>query len=172
MAIDSTRLATSCLRPVTLADAAILATIHGAAFPPDEAWSHNVFSLQLALPNVIGMLHGNVGLLLARLAGDEAEILTLAVAPAARRLGVATQLLEAAIVRLAASGAAVAFLEVSVKNTAALRLYLGQGFARVGQRPAYYSDRSDALVLRIDLAPCRPDVPKGSITFRGGSVTG
>lgn len=116
-----------------------------------EAWSGDVFSLQLALPNVIGLLHAEDGLVLARVAGGEAEILTLAVVPAARRHGVAAGLLQAAIVRLVASGAAVAFLEVSVENTAALRLYLRQGFAQTGRRPAYYSDRSDALVLRMDL---------------------
>jgi [ribosomal protein S18]-alanine N-acetyltransferase len=171
VAIDRAHLGASCLRCVGLADADILASIHAAAFPPDEAWSRNVFDLQLALPNVIGLLHGEIGMLLARVAGDEAEILTLAVTPAARRLGVASQLLEAAIVRLAASGAAVAFLEVSVKNTVALRLYLGQGFAQVGRRLAYYSDRSDARVLRIDLAPWHQKAPEGSITFRDGSVT-
>ncbi len=130
-----------------------------------------MFDLQLALPNVIGLLHGEVGMLLARVASDEAEILTLAVTPAARRRGVASQLLEAATVRLAAAGATVAFLEVSVKNTAALKLYLGQGFAQVGRRVAYYSDRSDALVLRTDLAPRHPKAPKGPITFLDGSVT-
>jgi [ribosomal protein S18]-alanine N-acetyltransferase len=135
----------------TQADAGLLATIHKAAFPMAEAWSHDVFSLQLALPNVVGLLHGEVGLVLARVAGGEAEILTLAVVPAARRHGVATDLLRAAIVRLVASGAAVAFLEVSVENTAAMRLYLRQGFTQTGRRPAYYSDRSDALVLRMDL---------------------
>jgi ribosomal-protein-alanine N-acetyltransferase len=135
----------------TRADARLLATIHKAAFPMAEAWSGDVFSLQLALPNVIGLLHAEDGLVLARVAGGEAEILTLAVVPAARRHGVATGLLQAAIVRLVASGAAVAFLEVSVENTAALRLYLRQGFAQTGRRPAYYSDRSDALVLRMDL---------------------
>ena len=100
-----------------------------------------MFGLQLMLPNVMGLLHGEDGLVLARVAGEEAEILTLAVVPAARRHGVATGLLQAAIVRLVASGAAVAFLEVSVKNTAALRLYLRQGFTQTGRRPAYYSDR-------------------------------
>jgi ribosomal-protein-alanine N-acetyltransferase len=135
----------------TQADAGLLATIHKAAFPMAEAWSHDVFSLQLALPNVVGLLHGEDGLVLARVAGGEAEILTLAVVPAARRHGVATDLLRAAIVRLVASGAAVAFLEVSVENTAAMRLYLRQGFTQTGRRPAYYSDRSDALVLRMDL---------------------
>jgi [ribosomal protein S18]-alanine N-acetyltransferase len=151
VASDPSGLEVPRLRLATQADAGLLATIHKAAFPMDEAWSHDVFSLQLALPNVVGLLHGEDGLVLARVAGGEAEILTLAVVPAARRHGVATDLLRAAIVRLVASGAAVAFLEVSVENTAAMRLYLRQGFTQTGRRPAYYSDRSDALVLRMEL---------------------
>jgi ribosomal-protein-alanine N-acetyltransferase len=139
------------LRWANAADADLLATIHNAAFAPPEAWSRDVFSLQLALPNVIGLLHGEDGLVLARVAGGEAEILTLAVLPAARRRGVASGLLRAAIARMVAAGAAVAFLEVSVKNTAALGLYLRQGFIEAGRRAAYYSDRSDALVLRLEL---------------------
>jgi ribosomal-protein-alanine N-acetyltransferase len=151
VASDPSCLEVPRLRLATEADAGLLATIHQAAFPVAEAWSDDVFGLQLMLPNVMGLLHGEDGLVLARVAGEEAEILTLAVVPAARRHGVATGLLQAAIVRLVASGAAVAFLEVSVKNTAALRLYLRQGFTQTGRRPAYYSDRSDALVLRLDL---------------------
>ena len=151
MASDPSCLEVPRLRLATQADAGLLATIHKAAFATAEAWSQDVFSLQLALPNVIGLLHGEDGLVLARVAGGEAEILTLAVMPAARRHGVAMGLLQAAIARLVASGAAVAFLEVSVENTAAMRLYLRQGFTQTGRRPAYYSDRSDALVLRMDL---------------------
>ena len=130
-----------------------------------------MFSLQLALPNVTGLLHGEEGLILSRVAGDEAEILTLAVVPAARRRGVASFLLRAAMTGLVDAGAAVAFLEVSVKNTAALGLYLCQGFIEAGRRAAYYSDRSDALVLRIDLRVPRQGPPTGPITSRGGSIS-
>jgi ribosomal-protein-alanine N-acetyltransferase len=143
---------TAVLRLATQADASILATIHASAFPVAEAWSRDVFSLQLALPNVIGLVHAKDGLILARVAGGEAEILTLAVIPAARRHGTASSLLHAVVIRLAAIGANVVFLEVSVKNTAALALYFHEGFTQAGRRPAYYSDRSDALVLRMELA--------------------
>ena len=74
-----------------------------------------------------------------------------AVAPAARRQRVATAMLQEAIVRLAAAGAFVVFLEVSVKNTAGLGLYTKCGFTQVGRRPHYYSDGADALVMRLDL---------------------
>ncbi len=110
----------------------------------------DVFSLQLGLPNVIGLWWEDA-LILLRVADREAEVLTLAVTPEARGCGVATALLQQAVTRLAAAGAVVVFLEVSVKNTAALALYTRAGFAEVGRRPSYYSDGSDALVMRLEL---------------------
>ncbi len=141
------------LRQAIPADAAVLAAIHAAAFAAPDAWSSDIFSLHLALPNVIGLLAAEDGFVLVRTAGAEAEILTLAVVPAARRRGLASALLKAATVRVAKVGATVVFLEVSIKNTAARALYLQIGFTEAGRRPRYYSDRSDALVMRIDLAP-------------------
>jgi ribosomal-protein-alanine N-acetyltransferase len=42
------------------------------------------------------------------------------------------------------------FLEVGTENPAALALYAGLGFAKVGTRKGYYDGR-DALVLRLPL---------------------
>jgi len=55
----------------------------------------------------------------------------------------------------AAMGASAIFLEVSTGNRAALALYARAGFTPIGRRPGYYSDRSDALVLRLDVADRR-----------------
>jgi hypothetical protein len=63
----------------------VLAAIHAAAFPPGEAWSVTMFAAQLGLPGVTGLLDEAGGMVLLRVAADEAEILTLGVAPAARR---------------------------------------------------------------------------------------
>jgi ribosomal-protein-alanine N-acetyltransferase len=142
---------TLSIRVATQADVALMAVIHAAAFSTAESWSGDVFSLHLALPNVIGLLYGQDGFILVRVAGGEAEILTLAVTPPARRRGIATALLDTAVSTVAQAGANVLFLEVSVKNTAGRALYLTQGFIQAGLRPRYYSDRSDALVLRRDL---------------------
>lgn len=138
-------------RVATQGDVDVLAAIHASAFMTTEAWGRDVFSLQLALPNVLGLLHQDCGLILVRAAAGEAEVLTLAVAAPSRRRGVATGLLRQATSRLAAAGAAVVFLEVSVNNTAALALYTRFGFMQAGRRPQYYLDLSDALVLRLEL---------------------
>lgn len=129
-----------------------MATIHAAAFPAPDAWGPDVFSLHAGLPNVIGLLHADEALVLARFAAGEAEILTLAVVPSARRGGLATALLHEAFTRLAAAGASVVFLEASVENTAALALYFGTGFTEAGRRPNYYTDGTDAILLRLDVA--------------------
>jgi ribosomal-protein-alanine N-acetyltransferase len=128
-----------------------MAAIHAAAFGVPDAWSSDVFRLQLALPNVIGLLEPAGGLILLRIAGDEAEILTLAVEPGIRRRGFGMTLLAEATTIAAASSVHSVFLEVSATNIAAQQLYCRSGFMQVGRRPNYYSDQSDALVLRLEL---------------------
>ncbi|MFC7475415.1 GNAT family N-acetyltransferase [Dankookia sp. GCM10030260] len=135
------------------ADAAALAALHAAAFPPAEAWGVDAIALMLGLPGAYGIWSAGQGFVLARAAGGEAEILTLAVLPAARRQGVGAALLAAALAAAVVRGAAAMFLEVAAGNAAALGLYRGFGFVEVGRRRRYYADGSDALVLRHDLAP-------------------
>ena len=88
--------------------------------------------------------------LIAR-AADEADVLTLAVAPEVRRRGLGGRLLAEATAFAATLGARVVFLEVSTANIAARTLYKKAGFLRAGLRPKYYLDLTDALVLRLDL---------------------
>lgn len=143
-------------------DCGTMAAIHADAFPARDAWSANVFELQLSLPGVIALLHPAGGMIVARAVADEAEILTLAVAHRARRTGVASALLRAAAGEARDKGARTLFLEVSVRNEAARTLYERLGFAVTGRRKKYYSDKSDALVLRLDLTPAAPALPDGS----------
>ncbi len=139
------------LRRATAVDGAVMAAIHAAAFPAPDAWRADVFSQQLALPGTFGLLHPSGGMILARLAADEAEVLTLAVAPEVRGTGIAAALLQQAAAICGAMGASALFLEVSVGNAAARAAYDRAGFQPVGRRRAYYADLSDALVLRLGL---------------------
>lgn len=134
------------------ADAPLLAALHATAFPPAEAWSATVIGLQLAAPGGFGLLDPRGGMILARAIDREAEILTLAVDPVARRLGIARGLLHAALRAAAERGAETVFLEVAVDNLAAIGLYRGLGFTEVGRRRRYYADGTDALVMRV--SPC------------------
>ena len=132
-------------------DATPLAALHAACFalPWDAAAIAALFGTQGTFA-----FHHRDGFVMARAAGGEAEILTLAVAPAARGKGLGRALLQAAINRAQAMGAETMFLEVGDDNPRALALYAGLGFAKVGTRKAYYSALSgstDAAVLRLSL---------------------
>ncbi|MFN0062207.1 MAG: ribosomal protein S18-alanine N-acetyltransferase [Myxococcaceae bacterium] len=82
---------------------------------------------------------------------DEMHILNVAVAQAARRQGIATQLIERGLEAARASGCVLATLEVRRSNVAAVSLYQRFGFRTVGSRPNYYVDeREDALVMTLD----------------------
>ena len=79
---------------------------------------------------------------------DELHINTLAVAPAARRRGLATALVRHVMADAAASGATRATLEVRASNAAALALYQRLGFHVAATRPGYYAKpQEDALIL-------------------------
>ena len=134
------------------AHASALAAIHAAAFSPRETWGEDAISLQLALPGGFGLIDERGGMLLGRTTADQAEVLTLAVAPSGRRQGIATGLLRATTRRVRALGGVAIFLEVAIGNAAALALYRREGFIEIGRRRHYYSDLSDALVLRMNLS--------------------
>jgi [ribosomal protein S18]-alanine N-acetyltransferase len=129
-----------------------LVVIHAAAFPSNEAWGADAISLQLALPGAFGLIDERGGFLLGRVTVDEAEVLTLAVAPHARRQGIARSLLEAACKETRLRGGQTMFLEVAVNNVPARELYRRFGFVEVGKRHRYYPDLSDALVLRMNIS--------------------
>lgn len=130
-----------------LAGTDALAALHAACFP--DAWDAAAITALLATPGTFAFVHAD-GFVLARVAGGEAEILTLAVAPAARGRGLGRALLQAVIRRADEQEASSLFLEVGADNPAALALYAGLGFTKVGMRKAYYNGR-DALVLRLPL---------------------
>jgi len=139
-------------------DAAALAPLHAASF--GRGWSEDEFERLLIEKNVIvhrAMIGRTLaGFVLSRLAGGEAEILSIAVAASRRRRGLARKLLDLHLRRLAGLGATAVFLEVDEGNAAARRLYARAGFHDVGRRPAYYRREAGAaagaMVLRRDLA--------------------
>jgi ribosomal-protein-alanine N-acetyltransferase len=91
--------------------------------------------------------------ILSRIVQDQAEILSIAVASAKRGRGLARQLLDINLRRLAALGVRSVFLEVEEGNVSARRLYRRAGFQEVGRREAYYAAEhgAAALVLRREL---------------------
>jgi ribosomal-protein-alanine N-acetyltransferase len=133
-------------------DAPALAVLHAAAFEAAERWDAAEIATLLAMPGAFGLHIPGAGFVLARVAADEAEILTLAVIPQARRRGHAGALLAGAMAAALLRGAGTMFLEVSDRNAAARTLYARAGFAEAGRRRRYYADGADALVLQRALA--------------------
>jgi [ribosomal protein S18]-alanine N-acetyltransferase len=139
-------------------DTPAIAVLHAASF--HRGWSEDEIDRLLLDRQVVthrAMIGGGVaGFIMSRLAAAEAEILSVAVAPARRRKGVARKLLDLHLRQLAGLGMRVVFLEVDENNAAARRLYRRAGFREVGRRDGYYSGesgkRSTALVLRRDFS--------------------
>jgi len=134
------------LRAAPAEDAALLAALHAAAF--DKPWSAGEIAALMATPGVFALTVDLQGFILCRSIAGEAEILTLAVDPAARRNGVGRGLVEAAAGLASQGGAESLFLEVAGDNLAALALYADTGFERVGLRKGYYASGADAVVMR------------------------
>ena len=144
------------LRPLALDDAFALARVHAGGF--DHPWSEGEMAETLMQPAVFGLAVEDetlAGFVLCRAMAGEAEVLTIAVDPAARRQGVGAALMTAAIGAARALGAESLFLEVAVDNTAATHLYQGLGFSQAGTRRGYYRRATggavDALVMRLSL---------------------
>lgn len=140
-------------------DAAALAALHAECFSTPRPWTAAEFADFLASPLCFLRTEPG-GFLLGRVIADEAELLTLAVAPAARRQGSGARLVAAFIAESRRRGAATAFLEVAASNTAAQALYAATGWTPAGRRKRYYhaadGRAEDALVLRLDLADATP----------------
>ena len=141
-------------RPATLDDAAEIARLHRRCFGA-EPWGRESIELMLAQPKTFGFLverGATVGFCLARTAGDECEVLSLAVLPEHRRQSHGRRLVQAILAAARDRRCAAVFLEVGEANEAARRLYLDNGFAVVGRRKGYYRTAGggamDALVLR------------------------
>ena len=96
-------------------------------------------------------LHIVGGLLIARKAADEAEILTLCVAPVCRNVGLGRALLETAVKELRSAGVRQLFLEVEESNDAALKLYRALGAVPVGKRQRYFESGADAAIFSLAL---------------------
>ena len=123
-----------------------------------EAWSASSYRAELAdtrsryyvaVEGADGQLLGWGGVLIA---ADQAEILTVGVVPAAQRQGLARAMLVELYAEAVRRGARELFLEVRVDNTAAIAMYVAEGFADIGRRRGYYEHgRVDAMVMRKPL---------------------
>ena len=92
-----------------------------------------------------------VGFALARIVGDEAELLLLAVGRSSQRRGVGQMLLDRFAAIAASKGAEHLHLEVREGNHA-VSLYRRNGYREVGRRRNYYNGRGGQLFDALTLA--------------------
>lgn len=124
-----------------------LAAIHAASFTRPRPWSADEFRALLAEPTNF-LIARDRGFLLGRTVLDEAELMTVAVAPDARRAGTGAALLAEFEAEAQVRGAVTAFLEVASDNAAAQALYSAKGWQNAGRRRNYYGGGVDALVMQ------------------------
>lgn len=147
--------------PATLDHLDGLADLHARNF--SRPWTDGEFRDLLLKDQVFGFVVRELrwgkgrllGFVLARAVADEAEILTIAVAPDWQGHGLGRRLMDAVLSRVHADRVESVFLEVDEKNVAAIALYRKLGFFEVGGRKDYYRDvrgrPSSALVMRRDV---------------------
>jgi ribosomal-protein-alanine N-acetyltransferase len=107
------------------------------------------FIAQIRDPRVLA------GFVIGRIAADEAEILSIGVAPEWQRRGIGRHMVEGLVRAARRAEVKRVFLEVASDNAAGGALYLSLGFRPAGGRKAYYTrpggTTADALILTLDL---------------------
>lgn len=134
-----------------------LTALEQICFPADP-WSESVYRAALDNPAVAILLaQGEDGALLGyavlSTVLDEGNLDNIAVAPEARRNGVADALLSA-LTAFGREHLTCLMLEVRSSNAPAIALYEKHGFAAVGRRKNYYdAPREDAVLMTLTFGP-------------------
>ena len=127
-----------------------ISKLHLRVFNPgwDEAAVKNLLEhpASTSLVAITGDPKIVTGFVIGQLAADEAEILSIGVAPDWQRAGLGKKLVEG-LARAAKRGEARRlFLDVAEDNVAALALYAALGFKETGRRKRYY-ERPGGLAI-------------------------
>ena len=122
-----------------------------------DPWNDEMFARELGIAwshswIVESSQGGVLAFLVFWIVEGEAHILSVAVAPSARRKGVAQFLLRSFTEACRARAVAFVTLEVRAGNVGARALYSGLGFRKIGRRKEYYPDNDeDAVIMNLDL---------------------
>jgi len=135
-----------------------LAQLHARCFP-DEPWSVAAWESLTAIDGTLVLGAAEPGGCLRAFCAlrrqfEEAEVISIGVDPAHRRLGHGRQLLQGGLALLSAMGTERVVLEVAEDNAEALALYRSLGFAPIGRRRGYYR-RVDGRTGDAALLECR-----------------
>lgn len=147
--------------PAGLAMVPVIGALHVECF--DDPWSEKSIAEVLASPGVFAYLavtpgqQGGGGMpcgfAIARVSGDEAELLSIGVGQDWRRRGIAHRLIDSVLAAIDARRVRRLYLEVAEDNEGARRLYATYDFVQVGRRDGYYRRRDGSVAA---LTMCRP----------------
>ena len=143
--------------PMTTAHLPSLVALEQICVPADP-WSESLYRAALDNPAVAILLaEGKDGALLGyavlSTVLDEGSLDNIAVAPEARRNGIADALLSA-LTAFGREHLTCLMLEVRASNAPAIALYEKHGFAAVGRRKNYYdAPREDAVLMTLTFGP-------------------
>lgn len=130
-----------------------------------ESLERECFSLPWTREQLEHQINGSGSLLLVACCGgepagymgldfvlDEGYVTNVCTAPAFRRRGVASALIDGVAARGRELGLSFITLEARVSNAAARSLYAGKGFIEAGIRPGYYErPKEDAVIMTLYL---------------------
>ncbi len=135
------------VRAAQASDVPALVRIERRCF--SDPWSAESFQALLRRVGFVATRSREVvGYLFATRAGNEAEILNVAVDPEERRSGIGSALVSTVLEELDARGVRTVFLEVRASNEEARLLYGGFAFVEVGRRAGYYRRPvEDAIIM-------------------------
>jgi [ribosomal protein S18]-alanine N-acetyltransferase len=139
------------IRLATEADLARVAALESELFGPD-AWDDVALRGELDGPGrrfVVAVADEVIGYAVSRSIGDVVDLQRIGVSREQQRAGTATALLHDLLAH--PGDADRMMLEVSAANEAAIAFYLRAGFTPIAERPRYYRDGSDALVMNLPL---------------------
>lgn len=121
-----------------------------------SAWDYAQVGEELGLSASIQLVAclGNdvIGWCCARHVGPEGELMKISVSVAHRREKVSTRLIGCMEIQLLSTGVKHLFLDVRLRNVAAISFYRQAGFTELSRRIRYYTQpEDDALVFKKDM---------------------
>lgn len=141
-------------------DAAAVAALHARLFA--TAWDADAVRALIEHPAAVSLVAARphreiIGFILAQIAADQAEILTVGVSPDHQNQGIGRLLVEGTIRAAAKSEARQLYLDVAEGNAPARALYAACGFREIGRRKDYFTladgARDNALQLARAIVP-------------------
>ena len=143
------------IRPFANDDLETLWHIDAQCYAPEIAYSKRTIRAFLRLPGAECLVAEQdgaiVGFILSDRDGPAGHIITLDVAPDARRKRVGTALLETAHASLASHGVREVELETSTANEPAIAFWRRHGYRPFGVLPNYYENGEDAFWMSKSL---------------------